>query len=45
MPAAGLKARRRKAQQKNDIAEEAKLCNAIGVVYMRKGTLTQYTIV
>ena len=33
----GLKTRRRKAQQKNDLAEESKLCNAIGEVYMRKG--------
>lgn len=32
-----LKCRRKKAQEKNDLLEEAKLCNAIGEVYMRKG--------
>ena len=37
---AALKARRKKAQEKNDIAEEAKLCNAIGAVYTRKGMFT-----
>lgn len=32
-----LKSRRKKAQDGNDLSEEAKLCNAIGEVYMRKG--------
>ena len=33
-----LKVRKRKAQDKNDIAEEARLCNAIGAEYTKKGT-------
>lgn len=38
-----LKARRRKAQEKNDIAEEARLCNAIGAIYTKKGGFTVQT--
>ena len=34
---AGLKARRKKAQDNGDIAEEAKLCNSIGEMYSQDG--------
>ena len=40
---AALRSRRRKAQDRNDIAEEAKICNAIGDVYMRQGILKYAT--
>jgi len=32
-----LKRRRQKAQDKGDLAEEAKLCNTIGEAYVQKG--------
>lgn len=39
-----LKCRRKKAQEKNDLLEEAKLCNAIGEVYMKKGKIASHSL-
>ncbi len=36
-PPLELRKRRKKAQEKGDGTEEAKLCNALGEIYIQKG--------
>ncbi len=40
----GLKGQRKKAQDKRDLAEEARICNTIGELYTEDGTVMHYCI-